>query len=265
MKTEFLRITPEMAADMLSRNQNNRSIRTKVVESYARDMQNGAWEETAQAITFDVDGNLLDGQHRLNAIIKAGVPQNMLVVTDAPRSSMYDAGLSRSMVDRLTMGNYDFPSSITTSFICSVCGYILAVRNGRKKLSTAEVRDFMSYNREQLEVLSDIIGTKRRLGITVAPVAAAMLAALSNGVDPEVLHKFYEVLLDGISTCDEERPIVALRNRLLTEVSGRGTTQSRVEQYKRTQYAISQYVSCSGLFRSTCPRNDPFTMARLFD
>lgn len=265
MKTEIIRITPELAADMLSRNANNRALRSRVVDLYAADMANDAWEETSQAITFDVDGNLLDGQHRLNAIIKSGRSINMVVVTDAPRSGMYDAGLSRSILDRIVMGGTDLPSSITNNFICAVCGYLIGMRNHRARMSTAEVRAFMNRNREHLEVLGNILGSKRVIGITIAPVAAAMLSAIASGVDPEHLHRFYEVLVTGVSTSETERPIVALRNRLLTEgVNGR-TARSRAEQYKRTQYAISHYISGSGQFKSFCPRNDVYEFSRLFN
>ena len=265
MKTEIMSITPEIAAEMLSRNHNNRALRSRVVDLYAADMTNGVWEETSQAITFDKDGYLLDGQHRLNAVVKSGQSINMVVVTDAPRSGMYDAGLSRSIVDRITMGGTDLPSSITNNFICAVCSYVIGMKNNKAKLSTAEVRSFMNHNREKLEILGNIIGTKRTIGITVAPVAAAMLSAIDGDVDTEKLHRFYEVLVTGVPTSDDERPIVALRNRLLTEGMGRGSSQSRVEQYKRTQYAIAQYFSGNGLFKSFCPRNEVYGIDHLFN
>ncbi|NCC66460.1 MAG: hypothetical protein EOM15_17640 [Spirochaetia bacterium] len=74
------RITPEMATRMLSGNKDNRAINKSRVTLYAKAMKEGRWVENGQTIIISTDGFLIDGQHRLTALVAAGVTLEMLVV-----------------------------------------------------------------------------------------------------------------------------------------------------------------------------------------
>lgn len=69
-----------------TRNENNRKISEGVVDKYARDMENGDWCLTHQGIAIDVNGQLLDGQHRLAAVVKAKKNILMMVTVGVPLS-----------------------------------------------------------------------------------------------------------------------------------------------------------------------------------
>jgi hypothetical protein len=58
-------ITPEQAAIWLTRNRRNRPIRRTRVARYADAMRRGHWRVNGEAVIFDSEGNLLNGQHRL--------------------------------------------------------------------------------------------------------------------------------------------------------------------------------------------------------
>lgn len=73
------RITPAIAQQYLEANVVNRSLQRVRVRQYAHDMAAGQWRKTHQGIAFDNYGRLSDGQHRLAAIIEAGVAVQMLV------------------------------------------------------------------------------------------------------------------------------------------------------------------------------------------
>ena len=98
-------ITPEIAADMLTRNIGNRPLRPKVWRSYASDMKSGNWRKTHEAIAVSVSGRLLNGQHRLTAVVHSGVPQMFWVaVYDTQEAAMdlpIDYGARRSLADIL--------------------------------------------------------------------------------------------------------------------------------------------------------------------
>lgn len=65
-------ITPEMASRWLrDHNEGNRSIKAAVVKKYAQDIVEGQWRITHQCIAFDNTGHLVDGQHRLSAVVLA--------------------------------------------------------------------------------------------------------------------------------------------------------------------------------------------------
>lgn len=73
MYTEKVFVTPEMAYDWLVHNTNNRDLRPLDVLYLKQCILSGNWRVTHQGIAFYADGELADGQHRLNAIADAGV------------------------------------------------------------------------------------------------------------------------------------------------------------------------------------------------
>jgi len=67
-------IGPEAARQMLSKMVRNRTVKQKRVDQYAREMTEGRWTINGDTIKLDADDRLIDGQHRLLAIIKSGRP-----------------------------------------------------------------------------------------------------------------------------------------------------------------------------------------------
>lgn len=92
-------ITPEMAQEYLKFNtENYRSLNKLRVISYSNDMKAGKWQLNGEAIKFDTEGKLIDGQHRLQAIVRANVPVKMLVIRGIQEGvNLYDIGSTRSM------------------------------------------------------------------------------------------------------------------------------------------------------------------------
>ena len=70
MHSELLTITPNEASKYLANNPANRKINESVVRAMAEDMKAGRWMQTHQGIAISKTGRLLDGQHRLSAVIK---------------------------------------------------------------------------------------------------------------------------------------------------------------------------------------------------
>ena len=82
MKVAIEVITPRQAEAYLAANVGNRPVLRAVVARYAREMAAGNWLLTHQGIAFDSQGKLVDGQHRLMAIIEAGRAVQMVVTRD---------------------------------------------------------------------------------------------------------------------------------------------------------------------------------------
>lgn len=72
-------IDPDLAALLLEGNVRNRDISPALVEAMARDMREGRWQLTHQGIALDKECRLLDGQHRLSAVVLSGATVRMTV------------------------------------------------------------------------------------------------------------------------------------------------------------------------------------------
>lgn len=67
------RVTPQQAKDWLKEsNHDNRPMNGRTVSRYAEDMVAGVWDDTGDTIKFSGNGRLVDGQHRLAAVIQSG-------------------------------------------------------------------------------------------------------------------------------------------------------------------------------------------------
>ncbi len=105
-------MTVEKAKELLENNDHNRKVTTSRVQEYAKEMTNGLWLYNGESIIVSVSGRLLDGQHRLLAIVESGVEIEMELVEGVPDS---DGGVdtfltintkNRSNVDALTIAGF---------------------------------------------------------------------------------------------------------------------------------------------------------------
>jgi hypothetical protein len=105
LRSRVQTITPSKAAELLEANTTNRPVSRSVVRSFAEAMQRGEWIVTHQGIAFDVNGVLIDGQHRLAAIVEADVPVDLTVFTDVDDGTfdVLDTGKRRNAADVLAI------------------------------------------------------------------------------------------------------------------------------------------------------------------
>jgi hypothetical protein len=98
-------ITPKKAAEYLGLNTANRPLSTRTVREFAAAMRRGEWRVTHQGIAFDATGALVDGQHRLAAIVEADVPVDITVFTEVPEGAfdVLDTGKRRNAADVLAI------------------------------------------------------------------------------------------------------------------------------------------------------------------
>lgn len=103
MNIVYREITPDMAQAMLSNNPRNRRINEKRVSMLVHDIQNGQWTDSPTPISFNEKGELLDGQHRLMAILKSNRTMQMYVAYDVPDNTVFDKNIERKSGDALYM------------------------------------------------------------------------------------------------------------------------------------------------------------------
>jgi hypothetical protein len=105
VRIKVQKITPKKAAEMLEANTSNRPLSKPVVRSFADAMRRGDWIVTHQGIAFDIHGVLVDGQHRLAAVLEAEVPIETTVFTDVEPDTfdVLDTGKRRNAADVLAI------------------------------------------------------------------------------------------------------------------------------------------------------------------
>lgn len=199
MRSEIMNITPNVAREMLEHNmKNNRRQNHDTVNRYARIMKAGGWNLTHQGIAFDCNGELIDGQHRLSAIVAANVPVQMMVTYGVERHEgeafTIDAGRKRTVLNIMQI------SGITDSVYRNVSAFIGAYlrwkpNNGRKT-DAAEVIAYIERHYDDCAELYAITrkdlenGQSKRIP---ALVGAGLLAALYRGEDRDALTQFCNV------------------------------------------------------------------------
>ncbi|MCW5886456.1 MAG: hypothetical protein KIT33_15905, partial [Candidatus Kapabacteria bacterium] len=101
----IVNITPELAGGLLFNNDTNRSLNQRRVSYYAKQIKERKWQLTGDTIKFADDFTLLDGQHRLQAIILSGIPTEMEIAFGINRDTfdVIDTGKTRSAADVLSI------------------------------------------------------------------------------------------------------------------------------------------------------------------
>lgn len=102
------RITPKAARDLLAHNGHNRNLRMPRVKELSGAMRRGEWELNGETIKVARDETLLDGQHRLQAIVDSGVTISTVVVRGLPTIAQdtVDTGRRRRLADTLTLAKH---------------------------------------------------------------------------------------------------------------------------------------------------------------
>lgn len=220
----FLDVTPEIAKEWLSRNRGNRPLREATVASYARDMRNGDWLTNHQGIAFYTDGGLHDGQHRLSAVVVAGVTVRLLVSQGWPRkranrlvgtADTVDVGAGRSLTDILRL-QHDCESP---RVVTSACRSILALAVGMKRAHKTSVAVILATAAEFAEALRWMFThVPRDRGIRQAQVIGALTLLRAGASDVPAFEVFANRLYTG-ANLDDTHPILSLRNYLLSDAA----------------------------------------------
>jgi len=115
-------INAHRAAAYLEKNVCNRQLRPNAVQQYLVDMQNGDWKIGCDCIGFDTEGTLINGQHRLHAIVGTNLEIPFLVARNLPSEAKntLDVGKKRQLHERITIAGYSISkkeAAITTQLM----------------------------------------------------------------------------------------------------------------------------------------------------
>ena len=209
-------ITPERAAELLQNNPKNRHLRGRRVAAYANALKNGEWKQNTDPIAISEDGELLNGQHRLVAIIKSGVSMDCLVAYDCPKDTIFDKGAERNIGDSLYMRGL-ISKRMSTTFIVAIVNCYFSMAYERYPFEY-EVEEFINkhetdlYNAFTISHTCENKHSRRICGR--APVQAAILGALIKGIDKSKLTSFCYVANTGFAEAKEQYFAIVLRKEV---------------------------------------------------
>lgn len=197
-KMTVLAVTPTVASEMLARHPKNRPLRPALVAAYARDMATGAWEFTGEAIKFDSDGNLIDGQHRLQAVIDADVEVQMLVVEGIrPKAQdVMDTGAKRAASDALHLNGY-----ANANAVASVARFAVILESDGKvgrSVTHSEIFAWLAANPDVEEAVRRTRSYREDVDLTNTSLGYAWMVLFR--VNPEACERFFEAVTNNITT-----------------------------------------------------------------
>ena len=166
-------ILPPEAESILSRMTGNRKRRKGHVETMAADMREGRWVDTHEPIAMSVDGNLIDGQHRLAAVVLSGIGQWFWVAVYHTRQTAIDLPIDRG-VQRTNADLLGLDLRVTRIANAVFCYGVAGVVTARPD----QVGDVATKCREQIEAVLAAARTNKRIKGSAASRAAIVVNLL---------------------------------------------------------------------------------------
>jgi len=219
MKTEVRIITPAIAKEMLKRNSKNRKCAEKHVDFLSREMSTGNWMFDGQPIRFSMSGTLLDGQHRLSAVVLSGTSQEFLVITgiDSEAFKVMDTGKGRSASDVFTINGIQNSSvaAAATRLIMVINEGFSGVATSAKLSNTVALENYNNYNG-----LAEIISTTGPFYLGFDKILPKSTIAgfryLMAQKNCEVSDEFWSKVCHGLAL-EDKCPANALRKKLILD------------------------------------------------
>jgi hypothetical protein len=242
---EKMIVTPEMASSWLQRNHNNRTVVVRRVKAYASQMAHGSWKLTHQGIAFDEHGNLVDGQHRLMAVVESGLPVLFWVFRGVTREAMIaiDIGKGRTATDAFSLlGDVASPKSVAIARI--LLGAYMHQKGISERLDIAyeigwdRFRVFHSAMRDAIE-FSHL--EAREKGLRHGCVSAAIACAWFTQ-NRDLLSDFKDQFCSGVVTSESDVSAIRLRTFMMTTKKTRGGRDARADLFMRSCTAIRAYL-----------------------
>lgn len=237
MKSEIILIAPQQAESWLANKGQNRKLSVKHVTYLANEIKSGRWRLTHQGVAFGDDGCLLDGQHRLAAIVQAGIATEMMVTYEVPRGefTIVDRGMPRNL------------STITGIPKFATECYQIMIRIAKKhggRPSPDDVYLLHKYFSTMAEDLQNACGAKTRF-FSSAPIRTAAIVSIASGhEDKYILNTYRDLALQNLRTLPNVAlALVKTYNRSLISTPSVGKYHGepmQIEVYAKARYLFTK-------------------------
>ncbi len=224
----IVNVTPRWAADLLDHNTHNRAIRWHYVHELAQLMAEGRWAVNGETIKIDTEGTVLDGQHRLHAVVISDTTIRTHFVTGLPSEvfDTIDVGRKRTAGDTLSVDNEKHSNGLAAGL--RYLDDILsdgAIKHKRRR--PFNVREVLARHPKMRDAVKFAATLKKRRVFTSPSLAAALYYILAT-IDGAAAVEFFTKLFTG-ANLDDRDPIFLLRERLLARRTSHGGHDSPIK------------------------------------
>ncbi len=228
---KFEIITPTVASQLLKKNNINRKIRERKVNRLVQTIRAGHWRVNGETICIANDGTLLNGQHRLTAVVVSKTPIKTAVARGLDKDVMptIDIGNPRTAGDHLRMAGYKGNHGAFAAAI-KIC---LSFQNGvygdkKMSMSPQEMFAFIKNNKGILKS-HELFESNTALNALLAPSAVIATHYLFSEINRAKADAFFHYLETG-ENLGKTSPILKLRSFLASyrDVSKRGNDTRRI-------------------------------------
>lgn len=230
--TEIVSVSPQIAAEWLGKMPLNRKLTSSAVDEYTESMRNGLWNMDGSPIRFNAKGELVDGQHRLWAVIESDTTQQFLVVRNVPDQAFLtmDTGRKRTFSDVLSIEYPELPNVLQVAAAARIIYRFSEKEHSLSGVSAGQGRNIanktlLEYFREH----QDEVVAAQRMADNVYTTFPRMLPAskwallvwMFQSIDLEDSNEFLARLKDG-ARLDEKSAIFHLRRIFSNEMLNKG-------------------------------------------
>lgn len=196
--TRVERITPEIASKYLKcRRPNQRKISSAALSKYMSDMVAGGWQLNGEAIVFGKDGSLMNGNHRLSAIIRTQTTIESVVIRGIDENVfIYDVQNRRSAKDRMSMSNIEDMAPCVSSAVQNLLGKFTPVAGN------AVVTDYIKAHESDLRRAYNTCcrGAMGKYSKKASCVLGAYLMLRTKKAQFFQLEAFFDIFNSGVPT-----------------------------------------------------------------
>ncbi|HQT76103.1 MAG TPA: hypothetical protein PLD10_03540 [Rhodopila sp.] len=205
-------ITPDRAEEYLAFNRGNRNIVQSHVAAMARDITNGQWMFNAQPICFARSGRLLNGQHRLSAVLEAGQPIEVVVMRGLPEEAFetYDKQAKKAPVVDEMFEEFGDKALISATAVLLWRRELKPAGQPNARPTASEVRDVIQAHPE----LMRLRGFARKM-VRYGRSSAMVYAAYRVLRDDPTLGEVFLDRLETAANLPAGHVILRLRDRLI--------------------------------------------------
>jgi hypothetical protein len=259
MYTEKVFVTPEMAFEWLSQNVNNRDLRWHDVQYLKQCIVTGNWKVTHQGIAFYVGGDLADGQHRLTAIVEAGVGVWLNVTRNMPRENAdaIDRGIARTQRDHLKFSGWEVDTRRVAVCVCLISQYYVQASDNSERWQKRRMQpdQFAKFYAAFSEAIEFAYSTNKQLH--ACPVAAIASAWFTE--DRDRLAQFRSIIVTGSTTDAGEHAAVRLRDHLIKKQYGQGEA-ARNDLFLKSCSALRAFLAGRSLTKLYATNDHAFPL-----